>query len=595
MYAIFVLFLFPSSLLFAATYYVDGTVINDSGNGSVSQPKKYIKSGISLLASGDTLIIKDGVYTGINNMMCNNSNWEWTNGIPDGTAANYTTIKAENYLGAVLDGEDLYVPIYVDQLSYVRFENLHIRNGGGATVASNVVITYSDHIKIIKCASEETYNWHFRLTNCKYSLFEDCFTWGRGAYAFVAKADGGYTNCQYNVYRRCVARRDAHYWYIGGNNHGSFVSYASDSNYYQNCISIDHRYVYAGDPNPPGFSIGSFYIANGGSNYSVNGSLAVNEENNGCFFEEGPTNVTLNNLVVIMASNSARAFWGRDSSTINIQNSIFSGSASDGIYESGTTNLQSCKNNIIFNNAAGFNNVDGSHTYNVLYDNTSGDFVGSTGPNTGEVTNRNPLTSGLLFPLRIEASSYLKTAGESGGQVGPTILNKIGVDGTLYGETGWNSDTGNPLWPFPNEDKIQEKMRVYNLHGVDGARGFCADGQTLTKYIWQYLGNIIPADMYGLNITTDSIERSDGSGGDGGGCFIATASYDSPISNEVIILREFRTKKLLTNTYGHNFVQFYYKYSPPIASYIAKRRYVKYIIRGILKPIVWYARKVLSK
>ncbi|MFA5014655.1 MAG: hypothetical protein WC549_03835, partial [Actinomycetota bacterium] len=29
---------------------------------------------------------------------------------------------------------------------------------------------------------------------------------------------------------------------------------------------------------------------------------------------------------------------------------------------------------------------------------------------------------------------------------------------------------------------------------VSGTRGFCADGQTLTKYIWEYLGNTIPAD-----------------------------------------------------------------------------------------------------
>ncbi|MCX7926584.1 MAG: putative Ig domain-containing protein, partial [Candidatus Omnitrophica bacterium] len=40
-------------------------------------------------------------------------------------------------------------------------------------------------------------------------------------------------------------------------------------------------------------------------------------------------------------------------------------------------------------------------------------------------------------------------------------------------------------------------MRQYNLHGVNGQRGFCADGQTLTKYIWEYLGNTMPSDIYG--------------------------------------------------------------------------------------------------
>ena len=58
------------------------------------------------------------------------------------------------------------------------------------------------------------------------------------------------------------------------------------------------------------------------------------------------------------------------------------------------------------------------------------------------------------------------------------------------------------MWPFPNEDLIKTKMAAYNNHGVSGARGFCTgtsiDGtaQTLTKYIWEYLGNQIPSSIY---------------------------------------------------------------------------------------------------
>jgi MYXO-CTERM domain-containing protein len=51
-------------------------------------------------------------------------------------------------------------------------------------------------------------------------------------------------------------------------------------------------------------------------------------------------------------------------------------------------------------------------------------------------------------------------------------------------------------------------MAGYAGGGAAGARGFCAgtsqDGtpQTLTKYIWEYLGNPIPAEIYGCaNIT----------------------------------------------------------------------------------------------
>jgi hypothetical protein len=75
-------------------------------------------------------------------------------------------------------------------------------------------------------------------------------------------------------------------------------------------------------------------------------------------------------------------------------------------------------------------------------------------------------------------------------------MKKIGVSGTLYGESGWNTVTSENLWPFPYEDRIRSDMRAVS------ARGFCADNQTLTKYIWQYLGNTIPSDIYGSGGTS---------------------------------------------------------------------------------------------
>lgn len=70
------------------------------------------------------------------------------------------------------------------------------------------------------------------------------------------------------------------------------------------------------------------------------------------------------------------------------------------------------------------------------------------------------------------------------------------MSGSLYGEPGWDAVTAENLWPFPNEDIIRGKMRTYSLHGANGKRGFCVDGQTLTKYIWEYLGNPIPNEVY---------------------------------------------------------------------------------------------------
>ncbi|MCK4905780.1 hypothetical protein KAS42_06055 [bacterium] len=86
---------------------------------------------------------------------------------------------------------------------------------------------------------------------------------------------------------------------------------------------------------------------------------------------------------------------------------------------------------------------------------------------------------------------------------------------------------------------------------------------------------------------------SDGEGGEGsgGGCFIITACYETPMADEVQTLSEFRDECLLTNPIGKIFVSAYYKVSPPIADFISKHSMLKNVVRGILKPIVWLAKE----
>jgi hypothetical protein len=79
--------------------------------------------------------------------------------------------------------------------------------------------------------------------------------------------------------------------------------------------------------------------------------------------------------------------------------------------------------------------------------------------------------------------------------------------------------------------------------------------------------------------------------GPGGGCFIATAAYGTPMAREVTLLRQFRDRHLMTNAFGRSLVQGYYVVSPPIAAYIARHAWARQATRVGLWPVVGLIRQ----
>ena len=71
--------------------------------------------------------------------------------------------------------------------------------------------------------------------------------------------------------------------------------------------------------------------------------------------------------------------------------------------------------------------------YNNLFGNRS-----NYGNTSGGVHNIfiNPLNNGLKYLPRIEQDSVLATSGEGGGQIGATIIKRLGKSGSLYGDSG---------------------------------------------------------------------------------------------------------------------------------------------------------------
>ena len=121
---------------------------------------------------------------------------------------------------------------------------------------------------------------------------------------------------------------------------------------------------------------------------------------------------------------------------------------------------------------------------------------------------------------------------------------------------------------------------VVTLEFVDGQRGDDTVGD----------GSIV--DQGGPATLTTTATSG---GGGSGGCFITTAAYGSLLAPHLQILREFRDRFLLESSIGKAFVNVYYKYSPPIADFIAKHGIFRAAVRLSLLPLMgmsWVALKL---
>jgi len=77
----------------------------------------------------------------------------------------------------------------------------------------------------------------------------------------------------------------------------------------------------------------------------------------------------------------------------------------------------------------------------------------------------------------------------------------------------------------------------------------------------------------------------------GGGCLIATATFDSELSPQVQQLRELRDNQLLQTEYGLSFMKsfndFYYSFSPVIADYERENPLFKEAVKVTITPLLF--------
>jgi uncharacterized repeat protein (TIGR02543 family) len=72
------------------------------------------------------------------------------------------------------------------------------------------------------------------------------------------------------------------------------------------------------------------------------------------------------------------------------------------------------------------------------------------------------------------------------------------------------------------------------------------------------------------------------------GCFIATAAYGDPSAEQLDVLRGFRDGVLLESAAGSQFVDLYYRLSPPVADCMSGNSFLRTLVRKLLvDPVMW--------
>lgn len=445
-------------------------------------------SAMSAMSSGDEIIIANGDWSsGYGGMTIDNNAGHYP---PDGDGPSaMTSIVAETDFG-----------VRIPKLGYI---------GGSANyLLLRGIIFYNgmssangwSYCKFIRCGffgSKTAGNVAtFSLSGySKYNLVEECIAWGGGRYKFLDY------HGENNIFRRCIARHD---WYISewAGQESNFRGYGSQNCVWQNCISIDsdrEQYQTINSKEDADFWIGD---QSGAGGNLVDGCIVMKGMYQAYYFggQSGGTNtIEIKNSIAIGPSLIGAQYltggmtWGEITVSANNLAMIGYNSGYHHLIGHNKTSGSYTLHSSLFRDGGSVN--AGSFDYNYSYNVRPYSYGGNS-------ISADPLINGYRYPVRVEAGSALYSAGKNGGICGPTILKKIGTSGSLKSDVGeWNKVTDEDLWPFPNEDKIKELMRV-TVDGVSGQYGFCTgtskDGspQTLTKYIWEYLGNTINKEEF---------------------------------------------------------------------------------------------------
>ena len=385
----------------------------------------------------------------------------------------------------------------------------------GCGLIGSSVNGWPSHWYFKQCAAEGQSDGNTAVFGfgAKYIVLEDCVAYGKGRYKYLFY-DYDQNGTVFNdVCRRCFARMD---WdgCRGSCPMDSFCSYAPTNMAFLNCIDIDGNTPTDWTSDEVAGSFAEQHLDLSNQNLLFQGCIAINTGQPLAFTQHsGESGVS---FVDVVGVHLGGGFFGGGASflrttllDVTSANFTYSStgvsdmtSANTGFeYYSNGSPAQTLNNCIIRGNAG--NAASGGWTGDYIDYYSAGKLSWSpthaytTDPYATDANGK----VAILYPVRTEAGSVLNGLG-----VGANITQILGADGLEYGATGWNTPGGS-LWPWPLEQWVVAQLASMDAtiagstmpsptRGVCGYSGKDGVHNTLTSYIWEFLGNQIPSNIY---------------------------------------------------------------------------------------------------
>ena len=445
-------------------YYISPTGNNGANGLTPSTPWKTFAYAFTQMSGGDVLGLLNGTYSAA----AGTGTIDWDDGanssneIPNGSGkSDMTVIAAVNGPGNVTINNMLFVGRTAREDKYIKFDGITFEGGGRLFNFQYIYLKNCGFHRTTQSAGPVLSIGDSDIADNSYALIEDCWVWGQERLPVI------FYQSHHSIARRVVIRRDGLTVTYPYNPVVGVTVYYSYDTILQNVICVDGltgsgmtAWPYAD------FATAQHDSQRSHGDNSWHGCASLNSPDRGFYFEADAYNQTitgdLSNCVVVNPAsggidvgggNGNGQKWDVEKCTVLINNSGQDALRIDPDVNASGRICRSiiCKGNP--NGRFGCNSLN-VPSYTDVYGTWAESAYNQTTCSTGCQTY-DPEANGLLYPFRVEAASNLVTAGHGGGPLGATIYYKHGTTGAFHGDSGYDTLSGDNLWPWPNEDVIR--------------------------------------------------------------------------------------------------------------------------------------------